>query len=140
MAFYNYIQSFVPFGYPPTAQQWKEAAAPFEMVLRCLDPDAVLICGRRLSGCVEYRPVGVTFATIKHPRGGLAYADAIWEFRKMLQVAGGSEFGVVTQCNITDLYLDKLLEEINQKYRPVTVPDVLWQGKDEEDSEESDNA
>lgn len=40
------------------------------------------------------------------------------------------------RCSITDLYLDKLLEEINQKYRPVTLPDVLWQEKEEEDSED----
>ena len=39
------------------------------------------------------------------------------------------------RCNITDLYLDRLLEEVNQKYRPVTVPDVLWQeGEGSEDS------
>ena len=40
------------------------------------------------------------------------------------------------RCAITDKYLDKLLEEINQKYRPVTLPDILWQEKGEEDSED----
>lgn len=93
VAFYNYIQSFVPFGEPSTAQQWKEAAAPFETVLRCLNPDAVLICGQMLSHNVRRQPESVTCATITHPRGGLAYADAIPAFCQMLEATGGRRFG-----------------------------------------------
>ena len=84
VAFYNYIQSFVPFGEPPTDHQWKEARAPFETVLRCLKPDAILICGRRLSANVLHRPQNVAFETITHPRGGLAYCDAIPAFKELL--------------------------------------------------------
>ena len=40
------------------------------------------------------------------------------------------------RCTITDKYLDKFLEEVNQKYRPVTLPEILWQEKEEEDSED----
>ena len=41
------------------------------------------------------------------------------------------------RCAIADKDLDKLLEEINQKYRPVTVPDIMWQEKENESSEEN---
>ncbi len=92
VAFYNFVQSFVgdsP-GQQPTFQQWCDAQAPFKIVLRCLEPDAVLILGCRLSEHVVHRPENVTFGEITHPRGGLAYKDGIPAFQDMLRAAGGT--------------------------------------------------
>lgn len=52
VAFYNYIQDVVGVGarVAPTAQMWASARRPFREVLRVIDPDAVLVLGRRLWG------------------------------------------------------------------------------------------
>lgn len=85
-AFYNFVQSVVPDSrMPPTFRQWCEAQTPFETVLQGLDPDAVLMLGKRLSEHVLLRPQNVTFEMITHPSSSqFRHKDAIPTFKKLL--------------------------------------------------------
>ena len=86
IAFYNFVQSVVPSPRkPPTFRQWREAQDPFDTVLKCLKPDAVLILGSRLSDHLLNRPDNVTFSAIVHPSSShFRYNEAIPAFKKLL--------------------------------------------------------
>ena len=66
VAFYNYIQSFVPKGRSPRRNQWEDARDPFRTVLKYLQPDAVLVASRTVGDRIDL-PNEIEFAVVDHP-------------------------------------------------------------------------
>ena len=80
VAFYNYVQTFVGPGprIPPTPAEWAAADVPFRVVLGELQPNAVLVLGRRLWYHICFKLPGVAFAHILHPSSShMSVADSI---------------------------------------------------------------
>ena len=74
VAFYNYIQSFVERGERPTRQQWEEAQAPWQVVLKYLQPDAVLVASWTAGLRIRRNHQGLLdpdrLVVVAHPRAG----------------------------------------------------------------------
>ncbi|WP_082791863.1 hypothetical protein [Aeromonas enteropelogenes] len=81
VAFYNYIQEFVGDAgrIRPTSAMWERAACAFKEVVQELQPDVILVLGYQMW---DWLPeLSVEWACVKHPSGGMSYADAIPEFQ-----------------------------------------------------------
>ena len=85
VGFYNFVQSVVSGPkVAPVFRQWCDAQGPFETVVQCLKPDAILVLGWRVSEHVLYRPDGVVFDVVTHPSSGhFRYAQAIPTFQEL---------------------------------------------------------
>jgi hypothetical protein len=67
VAFYNFMQRWMPRArYPVSPELWEEAVEPFEGVMRRLQPQLLLVVGKRLD---EHLPSGtqVPRVCINHP-------------------------------------------------------------------------
>ena len=99
VAFYNYVSTLVPNDGHPTEVQWQESMEPFITVLQNLEPDAVLMLGRRLTNWVSVNhhdhgePVDlfdpyinndINYLGIKHPSRGFSYERANQAFQDLL--------------------------------------------------------
>lgn len=80
VAFYNYIQEFVgDVGrIRPTTAMWVRAVCALKVVVQELQPDVILVLGHQMWEQLPELPV--EWACVKHPSGGMSYADAIPEF------------------------------------------------------------
>jgi hypothetical protein len=68
VAFYNYIQTFVPkTRQRPTEQQWIEATPHFHEVLQDLQPEFILILGKELAARIPSIPKDIKTCAIHHP-------------------------------------------------------------------------
>ena len=98
VAFYNYIQEFVPKRRPPTKEMWANACPHFIETIKELEPDVIVVLGVRLkkhllanlendkadnmfamftypAGGMTYKKNGhhIMFAMVTHPAGGMSY-------------------------------------------------------------------
>jgi hypothetical protein len=90
VAFYNYVQSFLPSSRrAPTDAMWTAAPEPFLRTLKELAPDAVLILGDRLRDNVASIPGEVEWRAVPHPASSkLRYADWQPVVQELLTTAG----------------------------------------------------
>ena len=98
VAFYNYIQEFVPKRKPPTKKMWANAGDHLLETIEELKPNVIVVLGVRLrkhllanlgkdkadkkfaivkhsDGGISYKKNGhhIMFAMVKHPAGGMSY-------------------------------------------------------------------
>ena len=77
VAFYNYIQEFVPKRKPPTKEMWDKAGDHLKKTIRELEPDVIVVLGVRLSNHlpadIEKVNPHIMFAKVTHPAGGMSY-------------------------------------------------------------------
>lgn len=94
VAFYNFVQTFVAeeSRVAPTREEWKAAQTPFREVVRVLEPDVILVLGRRLWDEIEPLPpeYPVEWCGITHPSGGMSYSPSIAALAESIAKAGGS--------------------------------------------------
>ena len=73
---------------PPAVAAWEAADAPFRVVLGALQPNAVLVLGRRLWNQIQFQPPGMAFAHILHPASPhMRLADSISVLEGLLRRA-----------------------------------------------------
>ncbi|NCT66558.1 MAG: hypothetical protein GXC76_02825 [Rhodanobacteraceae bacterium] len=94
VAFYNYIQEFVSTDsrVSPLDEMWAAAPAPFLHVLSELEPNVVLVLGKRLSAHLPKIPDGVEICCIQHPSTGFDYG--LWNpiFSESVQRARNNSY------------------------------------------------
>lgn len=103
IAFYNFVQTLVG-DKPrcrPTFQQWVAAREPFKVVLKELEPDAVLVLGFELRDHIPEWPGNVEWAAIRHPAGALRYKKALSTLQGLIMRAGGAHqhVGIASNCS-----------------------------------------
>lgn len=93
VAFYNFVQSFVAgeARVAPTTAMWAAAQAPFEEVVRELEPNVILVLGSRLWNNVAELPpaLSVEWCGILHPSSRMAYIPSIAALASSIRKAGG---------------------------------------------------
>ncbi|MCX9070647.1 hypothetical protein [Citrobacter portucalensis] len=93
VAFYNFVQDFVgaESRIAPTRPMWRAAQAPFQEIVRILEPDVILVLGSRLWNNVDDLPPTspVEWCGITHPSGGMAYEPAIKAFAESIHMVEG---------------------------------------------------
>lgn len=69
IAFYNFVQVMV--GYTsrkrPTAEMWQAAKAPFQQVVAQLQPDLILVLGKKLADYVPEVDPAIEICRVYHP-------------------------------------------------------------------------
>jgi hypothetical protein len=89
VAFYNYVQEFVADKARkcPTSAMWESSKKSFLDVIDDLQPDLIVVLGKRLYAHLPVSELSNTIELIavKHPSGGLKYAESIPAFQKALK-------------------------------------------------------
>lgn len=91
VAFYNYVQSFLPAArYRPTQNMWDAAKKPFSQLLEELSPQVILVLGDELRLHLVELPPSISVCYVSHPSSSkFSYQNAIPEFQKTLARAKG---------------------------------------------------
>jgi hypothetical protein len=67
-AFCNYLQHRMSAArQKTTSEMWSEASAPFNQTVQELEPDFILVCGRRVGEAVSLLRNGIASAQMNHP-------------------------------------------------------------------------
>jgi hypothetical protein len=92
VAFYNYVQSFLPAArYRPTLNMWEAAGQPFLRLLEELSPKVVLVLGAELRSHLPELPTSISVCYVTHPSSSkFTYELAIPEFQKAFKRAKGT--------------------------------------------------
>jgi ABC-type Fe3+-hydroxamate transport system substrate-binding protein len=88
IAFYNYVQEFPSdrARVPPSERMWLEAKDPFLRTLMELEPDLVVVLGKRLSENLPDIPDQIDVCIVNHP-------SSIFSYKKWIPVLEQSLVG-----------------------------------------------